>query len=318
MNINTSIILFLFIIDLTDASAIRRRNNEDNGNIGSCQKFVILTSQRSGSTWACELLDLQSPITCGGGRSFSASVRVSEPMTANHKTWESYENKMNESFGIVARRQSCGTSTGRQAAGFKLMYNEIPSEFRKSGQLLEYFVKNDVAVIHLVRDAKVLRIASESTMEEERGKMKTPLPHTLDESEAKLIAESTPLFEWDEKTMYTIKFEEKRDLQWEMLVKYVPNTKYHKLTYEQLLTKDNLASEVSQLLSFLNLNQDDSEKSHPNLNSELQRLHKGTCSGRVANYDQFRTAIEGTRTASACDYLDEIYDDDEEEEAALG
>ena len=56
------------------------QGKEEDGN---CQKYVILTRQRSGSTWLCNLLDIQNGITCGGQDFYNGGSRNSELMMGN-------------------------------------------------------------------------------------------------------------------------------------------------------------------------------------------------------------------------------------------
>ena len=69
--------------------------------MGECQKYILLTTQRSGSTWTCTLLDAQSGITSGINM---RGQRQTEPMIAytNKKegvvTWSDYENDLSKAM----------------------------------------------------------------------------------------------------------------------------------------------------------------------------------------------------------------------------
>lgn len=298
--------ILVLCICLIDASLIRRKTVEEN----DVKKFVLLTTQRSGSTWACEILDLQNSITCGAKR-ISGSIRQSELMKnhpKNYKSWQDFEDNMTMNLQRVIAASESSSSPNAHAAGFKLMYARIhPSKF-DTERMIEYCVENDVAIIHLVRDAKVLRIASQSTMEKEKHLLEVGLPHTVDKAKAAMIRDQNTLFEWDQSLIDQIKIEEDIDDQWERMLSFAPKLKYHRLTYEKMLSEDSLEVEISQILSFFDL-----EQQSANIDSQLLQLHKAVCPGRVANYDELRERMEGTRTAAACDYLDEIYSDAESE-----
>lgn len=312
LSCNSLIILAMCILSLCNGASIRTTKEENSPN---CQKYLLLTTQRSGSTWTCELFDLQKSITCGGSRKIGP-IRYSELMKYNYKTWDMFETDLTNGLAEADGVNSCSSSSSsgsRQAAGFKIMYNNIPKAFVESGQFVDYLLKNNVAIVHLVREAKILRVSSQSTMEEERlTKLDNKLPHTIDQEKAKMIKETTAPFQWDDSTISMINDEEHIDDEWEKLLKFTPKLKYHRMIYEKMLLKDGLEREISQVLSFLHLDQP-SAAGKVNLESQLLQLHKATCPGRVPNYGEFRKRIEGTRTAAACDYLDEIYGDEEAE-----
>ena len=320
---NSLIVLTICILSLCDASnRISRKtiNDEENinaNNTPTCQKYLLLTTQRSGSTWTCELFDLQNSITCGGSK-VVGPIRYSELMKSSwnkYKTWDMFETDLTNGLAEADGVNSCSSSSPglRQAAGFKIMYNNIPKSFVENGQFVDYLLQNNVAIIHLIREAKILRVSSQSTMKEEKlTKLDNNMPHTIDQDKANMIKQTTAPFQWDNSTISMINDEESMDHQWEMLLKFTPKLKYHRMMYEKMLLKDGLEREISQVLSFLHLDQP-SATGKVNLESHLLQLHKATCPGRVPNYGEFLQRIKGTRTAAACNYLDEIYGDEEAE-----
>ncbi len=298
-------------ISAADASFIRRRETNEN----SIQKFVVFTTQRSGSTWACEILDLQTSITCGT-KKINGSIRKSEllkhhPMS--YSSWDEFETSISTSLEAVETTAKSVPSSKPQAAGFKTMYARVEPTMMESQKMIDYFVKNKVAVIHLVREAKILRIASQSTMEKDKEKLAIKKPHTINKSEVEMVREQSAPFQWDETTISVIKNEERIDSEWENLLSFTPNLEYHRLIYEKMLTEDSLKEEISKILAFLNLDQVNEEDEQVKIDSQLLQLHKASCNGRVVNYSDFRKSIDGTRTAAACDYLDEVYGDEESE-----
>ena len=287
----------------------------------SCQKYVVLTTQRSGSTWACNLLDLQKDITCGGTEIYGGIVRVPELLIQySSKTseerkeiqWTEYEKDFTEAMqNAIDANSACASpslssSTDSAAAGFKLMYDQIPSKFIQSGEIFDYFAKNNIAVIHLVREAKILRIASMKESHAMGGQ-----PHSVDQSYVKQFRDKTQPLSWDETMIKKIPMEEKKDASWEISLSFKPNLKYHRLSYEKMLLEEDLISQLNQIFVFLKTTQ---KYSSVNLDSKLLKLQKSTCRARIMNYEEFRKHISGTRTAAACDMLDDLYDDEQEVE----
>ena len=71
------VLVFLVIFSVSEANSLRHTKGEEEQSTGgtrslqsqtnSCQqKYILLSTLRSGSTWACSLFDLQEGITCGG------------------------------------------------------------------------------------------------------------------------------------------------------------------------------------------------------------------------------------------------------------
>ena len=66
---------------LTDSSDGEILFGHDGGGCrkgakGKCQKYILLLTQRSGSTWTCQLLNVQNKITYGGERTKFSYRRV--------------------------------------------------------------------------------------------------------------------------------------------------------------------------------------------------------------------------------------------------
>ncbi len=294
------------------------------GNISSsCQKYVILTTQRSGSTWTCSLFDLQNHVTCGGTKVYRGLFRYPElmitysrgNMSDSNRTalqWPEYEYDLNSAIqDSIDANQSCHPSTPssvvgqeRSAAGFKLMYDQIPEQFIESGEIFDYFVKNDIAIIHLIREAKILNIASG----QQSNGMPDGQPHTADESIASKLRKSSLPITWDETTVQKVLNAEEADRTWQRLLSSKPNLKYHRLIYEKMLAKEDRRIEFEQVFGFLNTNQNSDLMK---LDSMLLQLHQPTCKGRVERYEKFYEAIAGTKTSAACKWLDKRFGDEE-------
>ena len=84
---------------------------DEKSTIGSVcqQKYILLSTQRSGSTWVCSLLDLQGYITCGAPNSEGIKntihkkqsellIRYSNKIDKNSVTWSSYKSDLDKAF----------------------------------------------------------------------------------------------------------------------------------------------------------------------------------------------------------------------------
>lgn len=323
------LILSSSVVRGIDSSSRNIRGRQDTelktaySSSSSCQKYVLLTTQRSGSTWTCNLFDLQKDITCGGTEIYKGIVRIPELLiqyssksSEEQKAiqWTEYEQDFTKAMQnaidanpACASPSSSSPSTESAAAGFKLMYGQIPPKFiRRRGEIFEYFAKNDIAVIHLVREAKILRMAS---MEESNAL--GPQPHSIDQSFVEQFRKKTQPFSWDETTINDISADEMKDASLEISLSFKPNLKYYRLSYDKMLLEDDLIFQFNQIFVFLKTTQ---KYSSVNLDSKLLKLQESTCRARVKNYEEFRKRIIGTRTAAACDMLDGLYDDEQEVE----
>jgi hypothetical protein len=72
-----------------------------------------------------------------------------------------------------------------RAAGFKLMYDQIPPMFVDS--LIQHFVQEDIAILHMVREATILRMASVNNYKTKK------ILHTTNTTLAALTAETSEL-----------------------------------------------------------------------------------------------------------------------------
>ena len=267
--------------------------------------YIILTRQRSGSTWLSDLLGIQDGISCGGKKKIEWK-RFSELMGGddyNISDWPTYQYHMARAFNECIEA-SYEDSSDPMAAGFKLMCDHhVPQKYIENGAIFDEFAKYNLTVIHLVREAKILRYESVATMSE--------VIHTSNATLAQQIREEEEMIQWDDHIVQEIKREENSDDLWEDKLRVTPGIRYHRVAYEELLNKEEFESELFSILSFLT--KDEIKRSSMKSDSSMQELHKPTCVGRIEKYEEFRRIFEGTREADVCDMLDSWYENDEVE-----
>lgn len=191
-------------------------------------EFILFTTQRSGSTWTCDILRHIPGIKCGveqpAGVSTSTPdkpLSVSELMirysymkkravgnqyfTYANVTFEAWREDFNAAleklraeaavckahvhthvyrwapphssdapgltsvfslshslrlFCLPSQREAAATNASCSAMGFKLMYDQVPP--RLHGDLNDFLARSGVYVVHLVREAQLLRYASKA------------------------------------------------------------------------------------------------------------------------------------------------------------
>ena len=102
------------------------------------KKYLLLTTQKSGSTWFCSVLHEQMGMSCGGKPNVKLNTPVSELLIQYsfknssemaRVTWKQYKDDLDQAFAQVCEYNPA------TSIGFKLMYNQIPPKFIKDRRL---------------------------------------------------------------------------------------------------------------------------------------------------------------------------------------
>jgi hypothetical protein len=236
------------------------------------------------------------------------------------------------STAAAAAVGSAAAGHGR-AAGFKLMYDQIPPMFLD--QLLHHWVEDDIAILHMVREASILRMASVNNYKTKK------ILHTTNTTLAALTksGEDSELVTFSNlnATVKRVQMVESVDALWQRRLSFFPKLRYHYISYESLLSSPSREGQLWQVLSFLKpfldpiapssssqssssllpvpsttTTSSTSSSSYHDLiqqaihSTTLLQLHQPLCSKRIQDYDELRLLLEGTRTASACDLLERL------------
>lgn len=268
-----------------------------------CQKkYILLTTQKSGSTWFCSVLHQQSEISCGGRPSLLNTPvsklvikysRLSNPRVGSigNVTWQQYQKDLDEAFA-----EACEYNPAT-SIGFKVMYDLIPPQFIKDKRLQTYLRDNGVSIIHLVREAKILKLASAHDVRERGG-----VHHTINASE---IRETSSL-KWDETVVQQILVLEKVSLEWQNKIhKMTPLVPNYYVSYEYILGEENRKQVLAQVVSFV------LESFDPDIKvaeGTLLKQSSSSCSSRIANYKEFRAheKVINSRSAVACNLIEAV------------
>lgn len=309
------------------------------------QKYILLTTQRSGSSWACSMLDWQNSISCGSGSTIDRNTgnrasellirysRIQDEEKRRNITWSRYREDFVKAMldaQSAAQEEPCITTSSENTAlagsepsscvvsgnktaavGFKVMYDQIPRQFvGHDGQFARFLKENDIAVLHLVREATALTIASGRNNKEQKGKLHKM--HTSNSTEMEAFRAAKPV-KWDASFIDQIHELEDKHGYWQKSLVSTPSLRYHHIPYEKLLAVDDRKDQLEQVSAFLFASS--SKGGQPVVpvspkETSLLQLHEPTCSERIANYILLRQKIQGTRTAEACDMLEETFGED--------
>ncbi|XP_073039490.1 uncharacterized protein [Primulina eburnea] len=245
--------------------------------------FTILSMQRSGSGWFETLLNSHTNVS-SNGEIFSVKERRSNIssilMTLDHV--------YNLDWLTSASKNHCSA-----AVGFKWMLNQGLMEYHK--EILEYFNDRGVSVIFLFRRNLLRRMVSVLANSYDRyakllnGTHKSHV-HTHEEAETlstyKPVINSTSL-------VMDLKLMEKMVLE---ALDYFTNTRHIVLYYEDLIKN---RTKLGDILDFLGLPKME-------LTSRQVKIHKGSLSEHMKNWDDVNKTLSGTKYGSFLnsDYAD--------------
>ena len=131
-------------------------------------RYLLFTTQRSGSTWFCDVLARQPGVQCGvevpGDGKLGQPSRVSEMMIKysymksrvvegyNYSTvpWAKWRADSEAQWARLKRHET-------PVIGYKLMYDQVPP--RLVNEFIKYVVEGNISVVHLEREAVLLQAA---------------------------------------------------------------------------------------------------------------------------------------------------------------
>lgn len=253
-------------------------------------KFCVITTQRSGSNWLIQLINSHPDLKALGeifierkfGRKWLKDKNI-VPFYEFAKT-NSGSRRLKQTFNymeLLNNYPGC-----HKAIGFKVMYNQIkgqPSIFLK-------IVLDNFKIIHLVRQNYLDIILSKKNA---WGKGKKGIVWTKEKVEIEPIyLEPQSLL----KEIYEIEFQQKL---FKNIIRFLPNP-VMLVTYESLLKeRDKILDSISTFLRVKN--------SGITYNSSLVKISQGTYKDKIANYEEVKSTLYGTRFESFLNENKSIY-----------
>lgn len=248
----------------------------------SPEPFVLLSKQRSGSTWLMDLLDSHPQI-----RVFAELFNASgygRPKVGHNRDilyWNSYAalhpagsrlEKLRLYFQYLDR-EVYRKRPGTQATGFKLMYNQADTEIG----LLAYLCVRGVRVVHLIRRNHLDAILSEETA------LVRGVAHA--ESGAKI---DDLRIELD--TLTLVHRLERRHVEVQGASDFLAseNVPYREVHYEDLVASPTALEPIQD---FLGVN------GRMTLTSNLSKLNSTSHRQLIRNYDAVQETLTGTQFA---------------------
>lgn len=250
------------------------------GGEGARTKFMIVSTQRSGSTWVVDLLNSHPEITCHGAL-FLPRESMTPAGARERVRFASYLTERGRparvKIPVHAWRfldELYGAEDASRAVGLKFMY----SQFLPHPWVLAYARTRGVRIVHLVRENKLDHILSKASATA-RGRFHAMPGESL----------TTPPVSLDPTQLVKRLTREETKVKRARRVLALLGLRRLEVTYESLVG-DRAA--FADILRFLGV-----DPGPEPLRSDLQRWSRGTHRERIANYDAVQAALEGTRFA---------------------
>lgn len=237
--------------------------------------FAILSTQRSGSGWFETLLNSHRNVS-SNGEIFSVKVRRANASTII----ENLDKLYNLDWFSSASKNECTA-----AVGLKWMLNQGLNQNHE--EILEYFKAKGVSVIFLFRRNLLRRMISilANTYDRDNKPLNgTHKSHTHSSHEAEILASYKPHINT------TTLMRELRNVQKTMTkaLGFFNSTRHIVLYYEDVLMNRTKLLDVQDFLRVPRMN----------LVSKQVKIHKGSFSEHVANWDDVQRTLNGTEFES--------------------
>jgi LPS sulfotransferase NodH len=250
-------------------------------------KFVLLSTQRSGSSWAIDTLDSHPRVRVSGELFLGAvrkDARTGEDWLGSREFWfwNGYWARVRSRLKVLARPYYCfrylndvyhpgQKSPG--AIGFKLMYNHV----YRHPELVAYMMLHRVRVVHLVRENMLDTIVSaEAASVRGAPHSRAPVENVRIRLDTSALLRKLGRLE--------------RHIRWARRIFSHLGLPYLELTYEHLLSG---RAAFGVALRFLGICPSGWEPG-----SVFKKLMCGSHRDTIENYECVRAALRGTKYGS--------------------
>ncbi len=246
-------------------------------------RFIVLSTQRSGSTWVVDMLNSHPQVTCYGAL-FLPEGQGKQPVGAQMPYFydlmrqEGRSRILHPVLGWRFVSSVFRNTRGGTAVGFKLMY----SQFKYVPWLLLYLTLRRVRVVHLVRSNKLDHVISTASARA-RGQF-----HQWDGEQV----ENPPVRLEPERVVDQIRWEETKVRRARRILALLRAPRLE-ITYEELVQDP---SRYDDVLTFIG-----APTSEGQLTTSLRKWNRRGYEASVENLDELRAALRGTPYAALLD-----------------
>ena len=239
-------------------------------------RFIIISTQRTGSTLLRTSLDSHPDIRChgevflphyGGGQGYYKYVQ--------QQPFGRLGNIIRRKTTVFEYLDRLYAEPGHGAIGLKVMYGQLRVFPRYFPMILDYIREFDIGVIHHVRENPVLTLVSRYRLKE------SGVAHARTDRESQ--AAQKQVFVPVNRLIRNLDMLEKQKKRWR---EELGSVNHIEVTYENLT--GGTEGESKRILRFLNV--DDTIT----LESSLRRIATRPLSQMVENFGDFRRVLQGT------------------------
>lgn len=256
-------------------------------------------------------------VDCAQARQAGQPCNQTDLPPPAYDDWNAYRADLDKALDETETSNRCGRPGGSAAAGFKLMYDQVPRAFITSGRFTRYLADRRVSVLHLVREATLLRVASIRQGGGIHSKNMTMARMTQADSKVRwkgmeVAWGGTGPFGGTYYGVHTpmhlaaaVQFLEAADGDWKKVLAFqTASLRSLYVAYEHLLSAAGYNDHM-QRVSFFVFGGSSTATRRParNASNFLLKLHKSTCESRIADFDSLRISILGTSTLAACNFI---------------
>jgi len=237
------------------------------------RRFVILTTQRSGSTWLVQELDQHPEIRCLGevfNHHKHIKTILKEVYAEMYHNWSIHKEMLEDIYA----------SSSEPLVGFKQHYHYIGSDIRE--KFFQWVVAHNVSVVHLVRRSRLEMFISHMFARGEQyyhryadEKVIRVKPIHIDVDDFLKYAQLRE----EECSRYRYELESRRGVQ------------YYELQYEAYARPEHTAAHMRALYAFLGVKD---VYFRINTTETVQKVNFQTCKERVSNWDELRASLMQT------------------------
>jgi LPS sulfotransferase NodH len=237
--------------------------------------FLILTSQRTGSTWFVDILNSHDGVICYSELFLPKSK---ESRVVGPNDLPQYVDAKKKNINLHEYLLNVYNGRGTNITGFKIMYNQLINNL----SIINFCIKNKVSIIHLTRSNVLETIISRELLK------KSHVAHIKDASVQQSQKITLKLATLIPRIMFI------------RLQSFIVNVSlyilplgYIKVSYEDLVNNDiNAWRDISSSLGIANIN---------TLESSLKKVNSNKLSEKVTNFNSVSNLL---RKSPFSRYLD--------------
>lgn len=293
------------------------------------QRFLVLTTQHSGSSWLTDQLNAQPGVTCL--RELLEDLDYNRlPRNDSHvlaPSWTEWQARAEAAFQRTHAAHSKSAGERPVAIGFKLMYSQIwdsrshltkgtkPDSWGRNARFVAWLRAHNIRVLHLVRGATLLR---DNDLHEEKrdaarlaaagaavGRRRAESVQSLEELSL-LQAVFRPMRYSAKELTRAVATMEAPVLYWRELLA-ATSTDHHVLLYESLLGASrgpSFASAVAYVGGPRDARLFDAREAVANGSKVNLRVHPMTCEERIESWGELKFLLPGDGlTFMSCELL---------------